>query len=901
MSQNSAQLANHPTPKSGYGILRLRSFAARQAGVVPEVTITIKGDGIDQTVVTDEEGITPDILLPAPSAIYSLDPDNTTVLPYSTVNISASAEGFYPVNMLGVQIFDGQITLAQLQFTPANQRSSDIFTEETIETPPHHLFNENQGGSGITPRITCTPFVLELPIIPEYITVHLGKPSASAKNVTVSFRHYIANVASSEVYPTWPEQALRANIHAQISLALNRIYTEWYPSKGFSFNITNSTSYDQYYVHGREVFDVMQRITNDIFNTYVRKPGTIDPYYTEYCDGKSVTCAGMKQWGTVSLANQGKNALQILKYYYGDDIEIVRTNRIQSIPESYPGSPLRIGSTGTDVRTIQRQLNRIAKDYPFFGTANVDGIYGQATADIVKKFQKQFSLSVDGVVGKNTWYKISYIYVSVKRLAQLSSEGVPNDGSPVDGIYPGTSLKRGSRGASVEQIQFWLNELAKFDDSIPAPAVDGIFGAGTEAAVKSFQTKFGLVADGIVGRSTWDELYGQYRSLENDLNTQVGGAGTYPGTPLRRGDRGLSVRLAQFYLRVIATNYSSIPAIAVDGIFGAGTENAVRAFQSYFGLSVDGVIGKNTWNQLYEVYTDIANDLMAPNQLPGTYPGSPLRQGSTGKAVREIQYYLFLLSAYYNSIPQIAFDGIFGAGTTAAVKAYQSLFGLNSDGIVGPATWNSIYEKYQMLRSTSGPVRKYDLTVWPEEVLDIGSTGQYVEYIQLLLQYIAFFYPSVQPPFEIDGLYDEGTAISVKSFQKTFGLLETGTVARMTWDAMIVIYLSIAADSPAARSAPQGDYPGYVLVLGSAGPAVLELQEYMNNIASLYCGGKFVPELGIFDKTTQNSVMLFQNALDLPVTGAVDRATWEAIVSISTGDNSSEIAQRFSGFPCRKE
>lgn len=206
MSQNSAQVANHPTPKSGYGILRLRSFAARQAGVVPEVTITIKGDGIDQTVVTDEEGITPDILLPAPSAIYSLDPDNTTVLPYSTVNISASAEGFYPVNMLGVQIFDGQITLAQLQFTPANQRSSDIFTEETIETPPHHLFNENQGGSGITPRITCTPFVLELPIIPEYITVHLGKPSASAKNVTVSFRHYIANVASSEVYPTWERQ-----------------------------------------------------------------------------------------------------------------------------------------------------------------------------------------------------------------------------------------------------------------------------------------------------------------------------------------------------------------------------------------------------------------------------------------------------------------------------------------------------------------------------------------------------------------------------------------------------------------------------------------------------------------------------------------------------------------------
>lgn len=208
---------------------------------------------------------------------------------------------------------------------------------------------------------------------------------------------------------TWPEQALRANIHAQISLALNRVYTEWYPSKGYNFNITNSTSYDQYYVHGREIFDVMRRITDDIFNTYVRRPGTIDPYYTEYCDGKTVTCNGMKQWGTVTLAQNGKNALQILQYYYGNNIEIVRTNRIQSIPESYPGTPLRIGSTGTAVRTIQRQLNRIARDYPSFGTVTVDGVYGQNTADVVKKFQKQFGLTVDGVVGRNTWYKISYV------------------------------------------------------------------------------------------------------------------------------------------------------------------------------------------------------------------------------------------------------------------------------------------------------------------------------------------------------------------------------------------------------------------------------------------------------------------------------------------------------------
>ena len=195
----------------------------------------------------------------------------------------------------------------------------------------------------------------------------------------------------------WPEQALRANIHCQISLALNRIYTEWYPSKGYSFNITNSTSYDQYYVHGRTVFDVMVRLTDDIFNTYIRKTGTVNPYYAEYCDGKSVTCPGLKQWGTVTLANQGRSALSILKYYYGSNIEIIRTNNIQSIPQSYPGSPLRQGSTGAAVFTLQRQLNRITKDYPFLGLLTVDGIFGRKMTETVKKFQKQFNLTADGV------------------------------------------------------------------------------------------------------------------------------------------------------------------------------------------------------------------------------------------------------------------------------------------------------------------------------------------------------------------------------------------------------------------------------------------------------------------------------------------------------------------------
>ena len=418
------------------------------------------------------------------------------------------------------------------------------------------------------------------------------------------------------VEPTWPEQALRANIHAQISLALNRIFTEWYPSKGYNFNITNSTSYDQYYVHGREIFEPMERITDDIFNTYVRRAATIEPYYTEYCDGKSVSCPGMKQWGTVDRANEGMNALQILRYYYGSDIEIVRTNNIQGIPQSYPGSPLRRGDTGEVVRIIQRQLTRIAKNYPAFGSPGTDGVFGAATEASVKAFQKHFNLTADGVVGRSTWYKISYIYVSVKKLAELTSEGEKPTGSQdtITGSgYPGTPLRRGDTGASVEQVQFWLQQLAEFDPDLKDLAVDGIFGAGTEAAVKAFQTANGLTADGVVGRMTWDAIWDQYQSLESDINSSDNG---YPGSPLRLGSRGDAVRKVQFWLRIAATNYSSIPSPAVDGIFGSATEAAVKAFQREFGLTAGGVVGPATWQKLYEIYGDVTNQLLAPNQPP---------------------------------------------------------------------------------------------------------------------------------------------------------------------------------------------------------------------------------------------------------------------------------------------
>ncbi len=531
------------------GILRIQAFGARQSSPIEGVLVTVSGNGFTAQRITDETGTAADLSIEAPSCALSLQEDNT-IRPYAVVDLTAAKAGFRTVRIQGVQIFAGQVTLAQPEMIPETEGDRDV-VNPPIVIPEHSLFT-GDGGSGPDPMENCVPRVLDRVIIPKNITVHLGKPAASARNVTVSFRDYIANVASSEVYPTWPEQALRANIHCQISLALNRIYTEWYPSKGYTFNITNSTSYDQYYVHGRTVFDVMVRITDDIFNTYIRKTGTVNPYYSEYCDGKSVTCPGLKQWGTVTLANQGRNALQILKYYYGNDIEIIRTSNIQSIPQSYPGSPIRQGDSGTAVFTLQRQLNRITKDYPFLGLLTVDGVFGAKMAATVRAFQKQFNLIADGVVGRQAWYKISYIYVSVKDLAELTSEGEVSSGTLSDGTWGGTVLRTGSTGSAVEQLQFWLNTLAQYESSIPSLTVDGVYGTGTANTVRAFQRKYGLTVDGVVGRDTWTALYDQFRSIQSDNGTP----NAYPGTALREGASGQNVRLVQFWLKIARTVYS---------------------------------------------------------------------------------------------------------------------------------------------------------------------------------------------------------------------------------------------------------------------------------------------------------------------------------------------------------
>lgn len=854
------------------GILRIQAFAARKSAPVEGVRIAITGDGFAAVRHTDAQGNAEDVTIQTPACRLSLEEQNTTQRPYAVCSLTASKPGYRTVRIQGVQIFPGQVTLAQPEMIPETEAGRDV-PDVPVVIPEHPLF-AGQGGSGARPVVECpaAPLVLDRVVIPKTITVHLGKPSASARNVTVSFRDYIANVASSEVYPTWPEQALRANIHCQISLALNRIYTEWYPSKGYSFNITNSTSYDQYYVHGRTVFDVMVRLTNDIFNTYIRKKGTVNPYYAEYCDGKSVSCAGLKQWGTVTLANQGKNALQILRYYYGNDVEIVRSDNIRSIPQSYPGSPLRQGSSGPAVFTLQRQLNRIAKDYPFLGKLNVDGVFGAQMASTVRAFQKQFNLTADGVVGRQTWYKISYIYVSVKDLAELTSEGETAGGTLPDGSWGGTVLRQGSRGSAVERVQFWLNTIAQYDDNIPTLTVDGIFGTGTTAAVRAFQRRHGLTVDGVVGKTTWDAIYREYRSIQSDNGTP----NAYPGTPLRPGDRGQNVRLVQFWLKIARSVYSALNDVGVDGIFGPSTTAAVKKFQSYFGLASDGIVGRATWSKLYEVYNDAANDLLAPNLRPGDYPGV-LRVGSSGRAVRELQFYLYILSAYQSSIPAVSIDGRFGPSTEASVRAYQKFAGLTVDGIVGRATWDSLYKRASQLRQ-SGPVIVFKRQPWPGAPLQEGSEGPSVLYYTVLLQRIGYYFDSVQS-LPLSNRYTPETVVATRSLQALLNLPVTGVVDQETWAAAEALGLQLAAFTPSGdRNAALGSqYPGYALGEGSIGPEVEQIARWLNQRAAVYCGDPFVEQSPDFTAALAAAVKAAQGRAGLLETGTVGRMTWNAL------------------------
>ena len=355
------------------------------------------------------------------------------------------------------------------------------------------------------------------PFIPETITVHLGAPDENAPNVTVPFTDYIKNVASGEIYPTWSESALRANILAIISYAVNRVYTEYYRSRGYDFDITNSTAIDQSFSEGRSYFENISRLVDELFNSYIRRIGFIEPLAAKFCNGTTSTCDGLSQWGSEELAQQGYNSIEILRYYYGDNIELVTNAPVESAAESYPGTPLQFGSTGPFVISIQSALNRIAQNYPAIPKIDpVNGIFNAATQNAVEAFQRIFSLTPDGIVGPATWYQIIRIYVAVLRLAELQSQGQQQYNI---GSYP-QDLSLGDSGDYVKYLQYMLRVLSAFIPEIPPAAETGTYDIATRNAVLAFENLEGLPLTGAVNAEVWDAIYTRFAAVEETVFDQ---------------------------------------------------------------------------------------------------------------------------------------------------------------------------------------------------------------------------------------------------------------------------------------------------------------------------------------------------------------------------------------------
>ncbi|MDU1412618.1 MAG: peptidoglycan-binding protein [Clostridium sp.] len=587
----------------------------------------------------DESGRSQLIELDAPDKDLSLNPMNETYIPYARYDVSVDSEGYNTVIIEGVSIFDETTSIQNVSLTEIVKTGADAFynsTEDRIVIPPHQLLLDVQRDQKT--GVLSQPFVLREVYIPEYITVHLGAPSAWAQNVTVRFVDYIKNVASHEIYPTWPEQSLRANIYAQITFALNRVYTEWYVSRGYSFQITNSTAYDQYFVNGGNVFENVSKIVDSIFNEYFSIVNSNAPYFTQYCNGTTAKCNGLSQWGTVDLANNGKTALQILQYYYGNDKILKRTPIIAGLVESYPGVAIRRTNRNSNVTIIQQQLNRISQNYPAIPKLiPVDGIFGPNTEASVKVFQRVFNLVQDGIVGRATWYKLSAIYTAVKRLGELDQEveqniivedlnGNLNGDYQLESLkygsncsyvdleeiysvedltrYPGYVLKKNFVNKDVRRLKTMLAKISSLYEEIPEVNVDRDFDEKTKNAVIKFQKTFGLSQTGDVDINTWRNIVFVYLSLDSGRNINTSDILFPFPFELKLGDNNGYVAVLKEYMNVLARNGYNIRILPIDNIFDSATERNVKNLQKVFDLRKTGVVDKVTWNKIASTYND---------------------------------------------------------------------------------------------------------------------------------------------------------------------------------------------------------------------------------------------------------------------------------------------------------
>ena len=411
--------------ETGKGRLQINVISAADSRPVADARIAVSYTGVpEQTleqVITDRSGQSEVLTLDAPPEAWSLDPDNERQ-PYSEYTLNISAPGYEPVSIAGAEILADVKAVQNVRMRPDDGGRE---AEEVFVIPAHTLFGDYPpkiAEAEIKPVNESGEIVLSRVVVPEYIVVHDGSPrDSTAKDYYVKYKDYIKNVASSEIYATWPAEAIRANVLAIMSFTLNRVYTEWYRNRGYDFTLTSSTAFDHKWIPERNIYDTISVIVDELFASYLSRPNVRQPILTQYCDGRKVSCPDwMTQWGSKKLADQGYSAIEILRYFYGDDLYINTAEEISGVPASWPGYTLENGSSGEKVRQMQEQLNGIADAYPALPKIDADGIYGPATADAVKKFQAVFGLPATGKVDYPTWYKISEVYVGVSRIAELT-------------------------------------------------------------------------------------------------------------------------------------------------------------------------------------------------------------------------------------------------------------------------------------------------------------------------------------------------------------------------------------------------------------------------------------------------------------------------------------------------
>lgn len=410
-------------PETSYaGTIRISVVSSIGLVPVEGATVTIaytrEPDVPIAVLTTDSSGQTPVTELPAPPPTLSLQPENE-IQPYSEYNITVTAPDYEPVLVSGSEILADQLSLQPIQMNPLAATEGE---EKIVVIPDHTLYGDfppKIPEDEIKPMAETGEIVLSRVVIPEFVIVHDGVPNdSSAPNYWVRYKDYIKNVASCEIYSTWPESSIYANILAIQSFTLNRVYTEWYRNQGYNFTITSSTAYDQKWVYGRNIFENIDYLVDTVFANFLSRPGVRQPIFTSYCDGRRVTCNGLSQWGSMYLGEEGYSAIEIIRYYYGNDMYINTAQIISGVPSSWPGYDLTVGSSGDKVRQLQTQLNRIARNYPAIPTVTADGIYGPATANAVRTFQGIFNLPQTGITDYPTWYEISEIYVGVSRISE---------------------------------------------------------------------------------------------------------------------------------------------------------------------------------------------------------------------------------------------------------------------------------------------------------------------------------------------------------------------------------------------------------------------------------------------------------------------------------------------------